>query len=148
MILDFATYTRSTAHCSPPDIPATLDAVYSRDGVLVAVVEAKTRVSYDLPKIEGYGSYLVTEDKLTTLLHTSKALGIPSFLLTELSDGARLFWPIGDAAGLPAISWNVASTRTQATSIGPETVVRRNAYLPMAEARRWGYGRILTATVK
>jgi len=141
LIRDFGTFTHSTAHYSPPDVPATLDAVYSRDGVLVAVVEAKTRINYDLPKIASYGSYLVTEDKLTTLLATSKALGVPSFLLTELSDGARLYWPIGDKAGLPVIGWTVASSRTLATSVGPETIVRRNAYLPMAEARRWDMAR-------
>jgi hypothetical protein len=99
LIHDFGTYTRSTAQVTPPTRTATLDAVYTRDGVLVAVAEAKTRVSYDYATIAGYGSYLVTEDKLDTLLSTGKALGVPSFLLTELSDGVRLYWPIGDADG-------------------------------------------------
>lgn len=138
LIYDFGTFTRSTAQITPPSKTATLDAVYTRDGVLVAVAEAKTRVSYDYATIAGYGSYLVTEDKLDCLLATGKALAVPSFLLTELSDGVRLYWPIGDADGHRVVCWTAANSRTLATSVDTTTVVRRNAYLPMATAVRWG----------
>lgn len=140
LLYDFGTYTRSTAQVTPPTKTATLDAVYTRDGVLVAVAEAKTRVSYDYATIAGYGSYLVTEDKLDCLLATGKALGVPSFLLTELSDGVRLYWPVGDAAGHRVTGWTAANSRTLATSVDTTTVIRRNAYLPMAIAVRWGQG--------
>lgn len=138
LLYAFAAYTRSTAVVSPPDSPATLDAVYSRDGVLVAVAEAKTRGGlYDFEKIVGFGSYLVTDEKLRALLEASRSFGVPSYLLTELSDGVRLYWPIGSPRGEPVTGWTVAASRTLATSVGPETVVRRNAYLPLAAAVRW-----------
>ena len=139
MCYAFAQYTHSTAIMTAGT--ATLDAVYTRDGVAVAVAEAKTRISYDLPSIEAMGSYLITEDKLDCLCATSKALHVPSFLITELSDGARLYWHIGHESGDPTMEWTVAQSRTLATSVGHETVIRRNAFLPMACAVRWGYGR-------
>ena len=138
LLMDFGSHTRSTCHPTPAHVPATLDAVYSRDGVLVAVAEAKTRIRYDYPKIAEYGSYLVTEDKLEVLCATGKALGVPSFLVTELSDGVRLYWPIGTAMGDPVHGWTAAYSRTLATSVDLETVVRRNAYLPLANAVIWG----------
>jgi len=138
LLTAFGSYTKATPHFSPPDVPATLDAVYTRSDILVAVVEAKTRISYDYAKIAEYGSYLVTEDKLETLLHTGKALGVPSFLVTELSDGVRLYWPIGTALGDPVHGWTSAHSRTLATSVDPDTVIRRNAYLPLANAVHWG----------
>ena len=51
LIRDFGTFTHSTAHYSPPDVPATLDAVYSRDGVLVAVVEARHASTTTCPRL-------------------------------------------------------------------------------------------------
>jgi hypothetical protein len=140
LLHDFATFTHSTAQVTPPTKTATLDAVYTRDGILVAVAEAKTRISYDHATIAGYGSYLVTEDKLDCLLATGKALGVPSFLLTELSDGVLLYWPVGDANGHRMTGWTAAHSRTLATSVDTTTVVRRNAYLPMSCAVRWGRG--------
>jgi hypothetical protein len=140
LIHDFGTFTHSTAQLTPPTKTATLDAVYTREGVLVAVAEAKTRIRYDFPTIADYGSYLVTEDKLDCLVATGKALGVPSFLLTELSDGVRLYWPIGDADGQRVTGWTAAQSRTLATSVDATTVIRRNAYLPIGCAVRWGQG--------
>lgn len=139
LIHAFATYTGSTAHVSPPERPAALDTVYSRNGTLVAVAEAKTRCGrYDFAWMQKEGSYLVTEEKLSSLLTTGRSLGVPSFLLLELSDGARLYWRIGSADGEPDVQWTAADSRTLATSVDDKTVIRRNAYLPMARAIRWG----------
>ena len=134
----FARYTRSTLIVSDPASTAALDAVFHRDGVLVAVAEAKTRISYDLPAIQRFGSYLITADKLDTLCYVGRALLVPAFLVTELSDGVRLYWQLTDKHGNQRFLWDEAETSTKATSIGPETVVRNNAYLPLDEGVIWG----------
>jgi hypothetical protein len=134
----FARYTHSSVLVTDPAAPAALDAVFCRDGVVVAVAEAKTRVSYDYAAIQRFGSYLVTAEKIDTLCYVGRALAVPAFLVVELSDGARLYWQLTDKDGDQRFLWPEAETRTQATSLGPVTVVRKNAYLPLDEAVVWG----------
>jgi hypothetical protein len=136
----FARHTRSQLIVSDPQATAALDAVFHRDGVLVAVAEAKTRVKYDYAAIAEYGTYLITHDKLETLQQVSAALAVPSFLVTELSDGVRLYWQLTDASGRETLRYRVNATETLATSVGTERVVRVNAFLPLEAATIWGTG--------
>lgn len=134
----FARHTRSQLIVTDPQATAALDAVFHRDGVLVAVAEAKTRVRYDYAAIAEYGTYLITHDKLETLQQVSTALAVPSFLVTELSDGVRLYWQLTDASGRETLRYRVTASETLATSVGTERVIRVNAYLPLAAAVHWG----------
>jgi hypothetical protein len=136
----FARHTHSELVVSDPQATAALDAVFHRDGVLVAVAEAKTRVKYDYAAIAEYGTYLITHDKLETLQQVSAALAVPSFLVTELSDGVRLYWQLTDASGRETLRYRVNATETLATSVGTERVVRVNAFLPLEAATIWGTG--------
>jgi hypothetical protein len=136
----FARHTHSELVVTDPTSTAALDALFTRDGVVVAVAEAKTRVSYDYPAIERLGSYLVTADKLETLTRVGTALAVPAFLVTELSDGVRLYWHLTNKHGLRQLHWLEAPSRTLSTSIGAETVVRMNAFLPIEDATIWGTG--------
>ena len=134
----FARHTRSQLIVTDPQATAALDAVFHRDGVLVAVAEAKTRVRYDYAAIAEYGTYLITHDKLETLQQVSTALAVPSFLVTELSDGVRLYWQLTDASGRETLRYRVTASESLASSVGTERVIRVNAYLPLAAAVHWG----------
>lgn len=122
---------------TPPTVTAPVDGLLHRGGYLRAVAEAKTRTKYDLPSIERFGTYLVTAEKVTQLVQVGGLLGVPSFVVTELSDCARLYWKVGNAQGVRVIDWEERPTRTLATSVGVETVVRINAFLPLEQATIW-----------
>lgn len=122
---------------TPPTVTAPVDGLLHRAGSLRAVAEAKTRTKYDLPSIERFGTYLVTAEKLHQLVQVGGLLGVPSFVVTELSDCARLYWQVGDAKGVRVINWEERETRTLATSVGSETVVRMNAFLPLEQGVIW-----------
>jgi hypothetical protein len=134
----FAERFKAQLVATPPTVTAPIDGLLTRRGELVAVAEAKTRTSYDLPAIERFGTYLVTAEKLQQLVQVGGLLGVPSFVVTELSDCARLYWQVGDAGGARVMDWEERPTRTLATSVGAETVVRVNAFLPLDRAVLWG----------
>lgn len=134
----FASRMQCTFVPTPPTVTAPVDGIFVRRGTIVAVAEAKTRSTYDLPTIQQYGTYLVTADKLEQLVTAGGLLGVPSFLVLELSDAARWYWHVGTPHGVPAFAWPTRATSTQATSLGPETVTRVNAYLPLAIGVQWG----------
>lgn len=133
----FAERFRAQLVATPPDVTAPVDGLIVRDGVLVAVAEAKTRTNYDLPAIQRFGTYLVTAEKLQQLVRVGGLLGVPSFVVTELSDYSRLYWKVGGEHGQPLVTWEERETRTLATSIEATTVVRMNAFLPLTSAVQW-----------
>ena len=122
-----------------PDATAPVDGVLIRAGTIVAVVEVRTRSTYDYAKINAYGDYLVTAQKLHNLVAAGGLLAAPSLLLIELSCGTRLWWRIGNADGTRCLEWAERTTTTRATSLGPETAIRRNAFLPITAAIHWGH---------
>lgn len=134
----FAERFRARLVPTPPTVTAPVDGLFVRNGELVAIAEAKTRTSYDLPAIQRFGTYLVTAEKLEKLVAAGGLLGVPSFVVTELSDCARVYWQVGDAGGARVMDWEERPTRTLATSVGAETVVRVNAFLPLDRGVIWG----------
>jgi hypothetical protein len=138
VLADFARYYGVNYVLTNPNAPAPVDGILVQRGVVSAVIEVRTRSTYDYAKIKEYGSYLVTAQKLHNLMAAGAMLAAPSVLVIELSCGARLWWRIGDAEGKRCVEWTDRESRTRATSLGPETTVRVNAYLPLSAAVEWG----------
>lgn len=122
---------------TPPTVTAPVDGLITRGSYLRAVAEAKTRTKYDLPSIQRFGTYLVTAEKLHQLVQVGGLLGVPSFVVTELSDCSRIYWQVGSSSGTRVIDWEERETRTLATSVGSETVLRMNAFLPLENGVIW-----------
>ena len=119
---------------------AVVDGLLARDGVVVAVVEVKTRdekSKYSWATIERYGTYLVTADKLRAAMAVGAALAVPAYLVVELSCGTRLCWRLSNKKGHQLFEWQEQNTITRATSIDSTTTTRLNAYLPIEKAKHW-----------
>lgn len=107
---------------------ADIDAIAVKNGVISAVMEVKSR-EMTLSQLKGFGSYLVTFDKLIKIRNASASLAVPGFLIVSLlKDNSIVYWQISDDKGnlLPRLECKVSAT--QATCNGGEAN-RYNAYL-------------------
>ena len=118
---------------TPEGTAARVDALFARDNVLVGLAEIKVR-SLTLARLEAFGDYLVTEDKLLAGAALSAALRVPFVLAVRLSD-AIVWWRVTDATGRRVIQWQARETVTQASCNGG-AALRRNAYLPLDSLER------------
>lgn len=115
------------------DRAALVDALFVRHGVVVGVAEIKVR-SMTVARLEAFGDYLVTAQKLTDGMRVATALQVPYVLAVRLED-AIVWWRLTDAKGRTLVTYPVRETVTQETCLGG-TVARPNAYLPLDKMAR------------
>lgn len=90
---------------TPPELAADVDAIFARDGVVVAVAEVKAR-DMGADDLMEFGSYLVTADKLQRGMAVAKALRVPFLLIVGLMRDERVvYWKISDENGEPRAKW-------------------------------------------
>lgn len=126
---------------APRHVPSPVEGVLLRDQTLVAVAECKCRdadtgmTREDCRRLGD--TYLITASKLDTLCAAAYLLGVPGILLAELACGQCWVWVICDRRGALRIDYRVDVTTTRATSLGPETIARPNAFVPFSKGTRW-----------
>ena len=110
------------------DGDAPVDVLFARRNTLIAVAEIKNR-ALTLAGLNGFGSYVVTLEKLLRGRAIAQVLRVPYVLVVGLTD-AVVHWTVTDARGDWLIDFDVAHTATQATCNGG-SAVRANAYLQL-----------------
>lgn len=125
----FATlYPTFDVWVTDPDREATVDALVSKGGRVVAVMEARCR-NMPLAKLRSYGSAIISAKKLRRM----RALGASlcaRVLLFNGYDDAIGFWTLYDDHGAQVTPFTEAMTEGQATCNGGR-IVRRHAYLSL-----------------
>lgn len=112
---------------TPKADASRMDTLLVKDGRLVGALEIKCR-EMDLRKMVGYGSVILSMDKIRWMQATSKILSIPTFFVVGLSDGWIAAAQITDKAGRVVVATNERMSETQATCNGG-TATRLNAYI-------------------
>lgn len=106
---------------------SVIDRLFFRDNKLCAAAEIKSR-EMSMEDLRGYGSYLVTYEKLLRGVAIAHELGVPYFLIVRLlKSGTIVFWGL-DTESLRDLE--VRNSKTDATCNGG-TAWRENAYLPL-----------------
>ena len=106
---------------------APLDGVLTKNGVIKTVFEAKCR-EMDLAKLQAYGNYIITEEKMKQGVATGKALGVGFSILIGLEDAdciLRLSNHYGDI--LPQVEYRESLTWKDSKKF--DKVLRNNAYI-------------------
>ena len=111
---------------------AAVDALFARNGRLVAVAEIKWRQN-DMEQLRRWGSYLITWNKLRHGRMIGRLLHVPYLLIVGLAD-ADVWWKISDADGAWLEHPRIESTITQRTINGGITC-RPNAYISLERMR-------------
>ena len=111
---------------------APIDALFSRNGVLVAVAEIKTR-NLDIRSLHHFNSYLITWDKLRHGRFIGRLLHVPYLLIVGLTD-ADVWWKISDCDGAWIEHPIIKSTVTQ-KNINGGLRRRRNAFVSLNRMR-------------
>jgi hypothetical protein len=138
LLADFARAYGSTFVATDGAQAAAVDGLAVRDGVVVAVLEAKTRMGYSLYDVQRMGAtLLISESKLKGMCEMAKALAVPALLVVEFGDGHRWYWRVADRTGLAACPWNVRRSVTKSDSVGGADVVRDNAFLSLDHGTCW-----------
>jgi len=141
LLHEFARYTRTQGHVSPRGNAARPDGIVTRNGVIVAVVEARRRPGHTLEQLRAMPAFpdqfLITASKLHAIIAGGGLFCVRSYLVLEFACKSRLYWQIGTPDGRPAVTIETARTVTRATSLSPETIARENAYIPFSEGKPW-----------
>ena len=106
---------------------APLDGILTKNGIIKTVFEAKCR-EMDLAKLRGYGSYIITEEKMKQGVATGKALGVGFSIIIGLEDAdciLRVSNHHGDI--LPHVEYRESLTWKDSKKF--EKVLRNNAYI-------------------
>ena len=108
---------------------ADADAIVSfGDQCVDGVLEIKTR-DLTKQKLLGFGTYLVTFDKLERCARLSNSLRVPFYLVIQCTgDGSVAWWKITDEDGAFCLPFDVRNTVTKRTCNGGE-ISRYNAYI-------------------
>ncbi len=116
------------------DSKAPVDAVIEKGDMIAAVAEIKSRqMTYE--QLERFGTYLITAEKLDSLILAASLLYAEGFLFVHLiKDGKIVYWKICDDEGVPCFEYKTERTVTQATCNGG-TATRLNAFLPVSRCR-------------
>ena len=113
---------------------ATCDGFLVRKKEIKALFESKCR-NMSLNKLEEYGSWLITYEKLEKCKTLSEHLKVPFIgFLYLIKDDITLYWKITDSNGIYLFDFTVANTLTQKT-INGGLINRDNAYLPLEYAK-------------
>ena len=116
----------------PKSDTCSIDAIFHRDDIPLAVAEIKCR-DITREQLVEYGTYLITESKLGCGMAYAYELGVPYLLIVLLNDGWSYQWKICEADGRPLFEWKTEQTLTQRTIAGG-AIYRDNAFLPLEEA--------------
>ena len=106
---------------------APLDGILTKNGIIKTVFEAKCR-EMELAKLQAYGSYIITEEKMKQGIATGKALGVGFSILIGLEDAdciLRVSNHYGDI--LPQVEYRESLTWKDSKKV--ERVLRNNAYI-------------------
>lgn len=122
---------------TPKDGSACVDAVLDRGGVIIGVVEQKSRVMTMLDFARYDFSWLVTFDKLVAGREVAVKFGVPLVgFLYLVPDAVLLAQRLTNPDGTFAVRLRVEHTETQRT-INGGSIIRANAYIDMRQARRY-----------
>ena len=114
------------------DPAATIDVQFYRDSHLKAIAEIKCR-NMSLDQLRSYGSYLITDDKLSRGADISRTLEVPMYLFVGLRRDHRIvYWKVTDHDGASIINIDRRSTFTKRTCNDARPITRMNAYLPLS----------------
>lgn len=106
---------------------APLDGILTKNGIIKTVFEAKCR-EMDLAKLQAYGNYIITEEKMKQGIATGKALGVGFSILIGLED-ADCILKVSNHHGdiLPYVEYRESLTWKDSKKV--ERVLRNNAYI-------------------
>ena len=106
---------------------APLDGILTKNGIIKTVFEAKCR-EMDLAKLQAYGSYIITEEKMKQGIATGKALGVGFSILIGLED-ADCILKVSNHYGdiMPHVEYRESLTWKDSKKV--ERVLRNNAYI-------------------
>jgi hypothetical protein len=130
---------------TPDTKSSAVDAMFMRGQQLHAVAEIKAR-NLTLDQLRGFGSYLVTFEKLEKGRRLAASLTVPYLLIVGLwPEREIVWWKIADGAGEFQLTIRREHTPTQATCNGGKAR-RENAYLPLDLMRFLDHAEAPTAT--
>lgn len=112
------------------------DAILRRGNRASAVVEVKSR-DISLEDLEGYGSLLISKDKIDRCSVVSKTLGVPFVVFADLKD-ATLMWVVFRADGKKAFDYEVREQTTKNTCNDSTKKTELCAFLSVEDARTVG----------
>ena len=121
---------------TPKGMPAAVDAILMRGGVMRCVVETKCRYDCDVDKFaKQYRSqWLVTFEKVIAAKAVAQSLGLAVMgFLYIVPSKTLLVQQIVDAKGMFTADMQIKVTNTQATTNGGK-IDRSNAYIDMSKA--------------
>ena len=113
---------------------APADRLFYRDGKVVAVAEIKGR-NRSIEELEKWGTYMITEDKLTNGQQLSSLLHVPFYILAYLKESKKIaMLPITDARGHFVCQYDTKRIPTKANCDGG-TAVRENAFIHLDQMK-------------
>ena len=120
---------------TPKDSPAAVDAIITRNGSVLAVVETKCRyISYATFTEVYQNRWLVTFEKLAKAREISEAMNVPLLGFLFLVEDKKLIWrKIWDPKDGWTVDFYVQKTKTKKNINGGEAL-RDNAFIDMIEA--------------
>ncbi len=110
---------------------APLDGILTKNGIIKTVFEAKCR-DMELAKLQKYGSYIITEEKMKQGVATGKALGVGFSILIGLED-VDCILKVSNHYGdiLPQVEYRESLTWKDSKKV--ERVLRNNAYIDVRD---------------
>jgi hypothetical protein len=117
---------RGDVHATPRG-PATVDAIFTRDGELLSIAEIRARTD-TLADLTRRAGYLITHTKLQRGREAGIVFGVPFDLLIGFGDGAIGWFRISEGDGTWRTRFEVRTTTTQAGCNGG-SATRENAFL-------------------
>lgn len=121
---------------TPQERPGVVDGVIVKDGVILRVVEIKSRsMDKDTFWNKFNGEWLVTHKKVEDLITVAKMLAVPAMGWLYLAPEKTLICDtLSDDAGNMTVPHRSEETETQETVNGG-TVVRLNMFIDMKKAK-------------
>ncbi len=119
---------------TPDDRDSPVDVIFSREKVIAAVAEVKSRPTLSLDRLRAFepptDGYLITYRKLVEGIAVARELRVPYYVFVGLADGIVVYWRISDERGQLVVSHTRHTTQTKATCNGG-SAWRENAYLKL-----------------
>lgn len=113
MLKQFESAWKCQAIHTPIDKGSACDGFFVRDNEIKAIFESKCR-QLTLDELEGYGSWLITHEKIMKCQKLSKLLCIPFYgLLYLVKDNLIMYWKITDDRGKLVSDFKSETRETQ-----------------------------------
>ena len=98
------------------------------------VAEIKSR-EMSIEELKGYGSYLISYDKINTGRALSGLIGVPYLLYVKLiKDNTIVYWKVTDNNGNYIVNFNTKKTETKNNCNGGKAL-RENSYIQLDEMK-------------